>query len=127
MAKPAESNEELPAPVEKALAARPGCSLLVAHALSRTFATGSAGREEQKRSYYVACPATATARPSRELVYVETRERTLAPPMGGVFDGVLGDVDDGGILGAVAAAVRAVRGAPQPPERKPPGEGGVRV
>jgi hypothetical protein len=114
--------DEVPAIVSKALSARPGCALQVAHAHARRVVNGE-GQEQQRRSYYIACPATATAPPSRELVYVETRERTL-PPGAGLFE----EVFDRGIFGALREALRDVRGEP-PAGRKgpPPGESGVRV
>lgn len=127
-----EANDDLPPVVQKALTARPGCSVQVAHASARkiSFINGAtSGTEEQRRSYYIACPASASSPPSRELVYVETRERTL-PPGAGVIGGIFGEAGEargGGVLGVLRDALRAARG--EPPERKgPPSEGGgVRV
>ena len=120
---------DLPPVVAKALAAsRPGCALQVAHSSRQTvnIVGGSdRGTEEQRRSYFIACPATATAPPSRELVYVEARERTL-PPGTGFAAGFTGDM-----LASMRTLLRsATRGEPEPPQggrKGPPGEGGVRV
>ena len=133
MDKPLE-NSDLPPVVSKALASKPGCALQVAHSSRQTvniIGGSDRGTEEQRRSYYIACPATASSPPSRELVYVEARERTLPPGMG-LAVSLPGDLfgDGGGLLRSMRELLRSTRSEPEPPrDRKgPPGEGGgVRV
>jgi hypothetical protein len=75
------NNDDTPAPVREALAARPDCRLAVQSMSSVVFRDGR-GTEDQTRSYYLQCPGDFRPR----LVHKETRQRPVESGSGAVSD-----------------------------------------